>query len=222
MDFLLDHGVTVYPVNPKAVDRARDRFRMSQSKSDGFDAYVLSEFVRTDHGHLRALEPNSEQAQELKMLTRDHQRVQRHNSRLLQQLKVTLKEYYPRPLEVFGDLESKIARDFLKQYPTPQALSQLSRRDWNRFAKRQHHLSEARCIELWEKLNKAQLLVPQYVIRAKAQLLEVLLDELEASIKAVQTYEDKVERFFGSMPAAEIAKTLPGGKKRHHRSESLG
>src|SRR4030095_1747881 len=47
---------TIYPVNPKALDRARDRFRMSQSKSDGFDAYVLAEFLRTDHGHLRALE----------------------------------------------------------------------------------------------------------------------------------------------------------------------
>ena len=34
VDFLLDHGVVVYPVNPKALDRARDRFRMSQSKSD--------------------------------------------------------------------------------------------------------------------------------------------------------------------------------------------
>jgi len=44
VDFLLDHGVVVYPVNPKAVDRARDRFRMSQSKSDSFDAYVLAEF----------------------------------------------------------------------------------------------------------------------------------------------------------------------------------
>src|SRR5262249_24751855 len=27
VDFLLDHGVVVYPVNPKALDRARDRFR---------------------------------------------------------------------------------------------------------------------------------------------------------------------------------------------------
>ena len=212
VDFLLDHGVVVYPVNPKAVDRARDRFRMSQSKSDGFDAYVLSEFVRTDHGHLRALEPNSEQAQELKLLTRDHQRVQRHNRRLLQQLKVTLKEYYPRPLEVFGDLETKIARDFLKHYPTPAALAKLSRKQWQRFATREHHLGESRCNELWEKLHKPQLLVPQHVVRAKAQLLEVLLDELEASIKAVKSYEDKVERFFASMPAAEIAKTLPGAK----------
>ena len=32
VDFLLDHGVEVYPVNPKAVDRVRDRYRMSDSK----------------------------------------------------------------------------------------------------------------------------------------------------------------------------------------------
>lgn len=47
VDFLLDHGVVVYPVNPKALDRGRDRFRMSQSKSDLFDAFVLAEFLRT-------------------------------------------------------------------------------------------------------------------------------------------------------------------------------
>jgi len=34
VDFLLDHGVVVYPVNPKALDRVRDRFGMSQSKND--------------------------------------------------------------------------------------------------------------------------------------------------------------------------------------------
>ena len=120
VDFLLDHGVVVYPVNPKALDRVRDRFRMSQSKSDSFDAYVLAEFLRTDHAHLRALEPNSEQAQELKLLTRDHHRLVRHKTRLSISSSVTLKEYYPRPLEVFADLESKIALDFLTQYPTPR------------------------------------------------------------------------------------------------------
>jgi transposase len=77
VEFLLDHGVVVYPVNPKALDRARDRFRMSPSKSDSFDAYVLAEFLRTDHAHLRALEPNSAEGQELKMLTRDRQRLGR-------------------------------------------------------------------------------------------------------------------------------------------------
>jgi len=71
VDFLLDHGVVVYPVNPKALDRARDRFRQSGAKSDPFDARVLADFLRTDHAHLRPLQPSSEAAQELKLLTED-------------------------------------------------------------------------------------------------------------------------------------------------------
>ena len=212
VDFLLDHGVVVYPVNPKALDRARDRFRMSQSKSDCFDAYVLAEFLRTDQAHLRALEPNSAQAQELKIITRDHHRLVRQKTRLLNQIQVTLKEYYPRPLEVFGDLESNIALDFLKQYPTPQALSKLSRRQWNRFSQREHHLGEVHCQELWEKLSKPQLAMPEHVIRAKAQLLNVLLVQLEGLMEAVESYQQQVQRFFASMPAAKLVETLPGAK----------
>jgi Transposase/Transposase IS116/IS110/IS902 family len=212
VDFLLNHGVVVYPVNPKALDRARDRFRMSQSKSDSFDAYVLADFLRTDHARLRALEPDSAPAQELKIVTRDHQRLMRQKNRLLNQIEVTLKEYYSRPLEVFGDLETKIALDFLKAYPTPQALSKLNRRGWNRFAKRQHHLSEARANELWEKLNKAQLAVPEHVVRAKARLLAALVVQLEAALQAVKQYEEQIKGFFASMPAADLVKTLPGGK----------
>jgi len=212
VDFLLSHGVVVYPVNPKALDRARDRFRMSQSKSDSFDAYVLADFLRTDHARLRALEPDSAPAQELKIITRDHQRIMRQKNRLLNQIEVTLKEYYPRPLEVFGNLETKIALDFLKAYPTPQALSKLNHRGWNRFAKRQHHLSEARANELWEKLNTAQLAVPEHVVRAKVRLLAALMVQLEAAIQAVKQYEEQVKGFFASMPAADLVKTLPGGK----------
>ena len=212
VDFLLDHGVVVYPVNPKVLDRARDRFRMSQSKSDPFDAWVLSEFLRTDHGHLRPLAPNSEQAQELKMLTRDQQRMVRHKTRLLNQLKFTLKEYYPRPIEVFGDLESRVAVDFLKQYSTPTALSKLSRKQWSRFVEQHPHLGQARSTKLWEELKKPQLMVPDHVVRAKAQLLEVLLDQLEASLRTAEKYSDKVERFFASTPAARLVEKLPGGK----------
>jgi transposase len=211
VDFLLDHGVVVYPVNPKALDRARDRFRMSQSKSDSFDAYVLAEFVRTDHGHLRALKPNSEQAQELKLLTRDQQRLVRQKTRLLNQLTTTLKEYYPRPLEVFSDLESNLALDFLKQYPTPQAVSQLTRRQWNRFSKRGHPLGEQRSKELWDKLQQPQLEVPEHVVRAKARLLEVLVAQLFTLRDAV-SYNERIRSFFASMPAAELVRMLPGAK----------
>lgn len=212
VEFLLDHGVVVYPVNPKALDRARDRFRMSRSKTDSFDAYVLAEFVRTDHGHLRALKPNSDAAQELKLLTRDQQRLVRQKTRLLNQLTTTLKEYYPRPLEVFSDLESNLALDFLKAYPTPQDLSQLTRRRWNRFAQREHHLGKERCKELWEQLNQPQLTAPEHVVRAKARLMGALVAQLRPLHDAVESYQERIKSFFACMPAAEWVKTLPGAK----------
>lgn len=120
VDFLLDHGVAVYPVNPKALDRARDRFRQSGAKDDPFDARVLADFLRTDHAHLQALQPSSDAAQELKLLTEDYQRQIRQQTRLVNQLTNTLKAYYPRALDI-AELTTTLAQEFLQAYPNPGA-----------------------------------------------------------------------------------------------------
>ncbi len=211
VDFLLDHGVVVYPINPKALDRARDRFRMSRAKSDPFDARVLAAFVRTDHPHLHALQPSSEAAQELKLLTRDYGRLVRQQTRLLNQLTATLKEYYPRALELFDDLTTQRARAFLTAYPTPEALAALTLKQWQRFARSQR-LSAAQAAELWALLQRPQLPVPPHVARAKARLVQALLTQLVATVQAVAEYREAVTAFFGRLPAAEVARTLPASQ----------
>ena len=209
VDFLLDHGVVVYPVNPKALDRARDRFRQSGAKSDPFDARVLADFLRTDHAHLRALQPSSEAAQELKLLTEDYQRQVRQQTRLVNQLTATLKAYYPRALEG-AELTTVLAREFLQAYPTPDAVAALTARQWQRWA-RAHRLSEARTQELWAILQPPQLPVPAHVVRAKARLMRTLVIQLGPVVAAVEDYRKAVEDFFASLPAAQWARTLPIG-----------
>ena len=210
VDFLLDHGVVVYPVNPKALDRARDRFRQSGSKSDPFDARVLADFLRTDHAHLRPLQPSSEAAQELKLLTEDCQRHIRQQTRLVNQLTATLKAYYPRALEV-AEVTSALAREFLPAYPTPEALTALTERQWQRWA-RAHRLPEARTGELWVVLRQPQLPVPAHVVRAKARLMQSLLEQLKPVVAAVAQYRKAIDDFFASIPTAQWARTLPIGK----------
>ena len=172
VDFLLDHGVVVFPVNPKALDRARDRFRQSGAKSDPFDARVLADFLRTDHAHLQVLQPSSAAAQELKLLTEDCQRHIRQQTRLVNQLTATLKAYYPRALEIAA-LPTPLAREFLQTYPTPEAVAALTERQWQRWA-RAHRLSETRTQALWDVLQQPQLPVPGHVLRAKARLMRSL------------------------------------------------
>src|SRR5262245_16854226 len=197
VDFLLDHGIVIYPVNPKALDRARDRFRQGGAKSDPFDARVLADFLRTDHAHLRALQPSSEAAQELKLLTEDCQRHIRQQTRLVNQLTATLKAYYPRALEV-AEVTSALAREFLPAYPTPEALTALTPRQWQRWA-RAHRLTEARTRELWALLRQPQLPVPAHVVRAKARLMRTLVEQLMPVVAAVAQYRKAIDDFFASM-----------------------
>jgi len=210
VDFLLDHSVVVYPLNPKALDRARDRFRQSGAKSDPFDARVAADFLRTDHAHLAALQPSSEAAQELKYLTEDCQRLIRQQTRLVNQLTATLKAYYPRALEV-AELTTALSRAFLQAFPTPEAASRLTARQWQRWA-RAHRLSETRTAELWAVLQAAQLPVPAHVVRAKARLMLTLVAALAPVVEAVTAYRQVVADFFGRMPAADWARTLPVGE----------
>lgn len=211
VEFLLDHGVVVYPVNPKAVARARDRFRMSASKSDRFDARVAADFLRTDHPHLAALDPSSEPAQELKLLTRDHARLVRQQTRLVNQLTSTLKDYYPQAEKGFGDWTTQVAREFLRTYPTPAALQTRGLAHWRRFARR-HRMGSARTHALWAQFTAPQLPVPEHVVRAKARLVATLVEQLEATHHGVETYRAEIARFFATLPAAQWMKTLPAGQ----------
>jgi hypothetical protein len=187
VDFLLDHGVIVYPINPKALDRARDRYRVSASKSDDFDAHVLASFLRTDQAHLQALQPSSDAAQELKLLTRDYDRLVREQTRLVNQLTATLKEYYPRVFEICVDLTAKRAAAFLRAYPTPAALGALSADAWQQFATA-HRWNAEQAAALWPVLRRPQLPVPTHVARVKSRLALVLLQQLEPVVAAVDDY----------------------------------
>ncbi len=210
VDFLLDHAVLVYAVNPKALDRARDRYRASPAKDDGFDAFVLGQFLRTDHEQLHALRPTSPAAEELKLLSRDYEHWIRQQTRLVNQLTLTLKEYYPRALELFADLTTQTARDFLRRYPTPETLAALRVRQWQGFG-RAHRMPAARAAQLWETLRAPQLPVPEHVVRAKARRTRTLVHELSAVLDAVAEYREAVEGFFATLPAAQLTKTLPAG-----------
>ncbi len=211
VDFLLDHGVVVYPINPKSLDRARDRFRVGGSKSDPFDGKVLALFLRSDHLQLRPLRPNSEAAQELQGLTRDYRRQVHLQTRLLNQLTATLKEYYPRALELGEDLTAGWVQAFLARYPTPAAAAALTEPDWQAFA-HAHRLSPTRTAALWETLQQPQLPLPAHVVRLKARLLQALLRELAPTLATLAEYRQAIDDFFATMPTAEIARSLPVGK----------
>src|SRR5580700_3359084 len=103
-------GRKIYPINPMAVARYRDRHSIAGRKSDHGDAVVLAGILRTDmHAH-RPLPADSELAQAIAVLARAQQdavwaRTGAHNK-----LRSHLREYFPAFLAVFADARGGIMR----------------------------------------------------------------------------------------------------------------
>jgi hypothetical protein len=56
VDALVDRAFVVYAINPKQLDRLRDRFSVAGAKDDRRDAYVQADGLRTDRRLFRRLQ----------------------------------------------------------------------------------------------------------------------------------------------------------------------
>src|SRR5215216_6905697 len=86
-----------------AVDRYRDRYRVSRTKSDAVDALVLANLLRTDAGRHREIPADSEQAVVVSVLARAQQDAIRERCRQTARLRSQLREFYPSALLGFPD-----------------------------------------------------------------------------------------------------------------------
>jgi transposase len=99
-------GYAVFPVNPLQASRYRERHGVSGAKSDGGDAHMLADMVRTDPHQLRPAAGDSPEAEDIKVLARTHKTLIWERTRAVQRLRHQLREYFPAALEAFEDLDA--------------------------------------------------------------------------------------------------------------------
>ena len=59
VETLVENGFSVFSINPKQVDRFRDRFTVAGAKDDSRDALVLASSLRTDRRSYKRVEVES-------------------------------------------------------------------------------------------------------------------------------------------------------------------
>jgi len=209
---LVAAGYTVIAVNPMSTSRYRERHSSSGAKSDPGDARVLAEMVRTDRHNHRPVAGDSELAQAVKVLARAHQSLIWTRQRHVNQLRSTLREFYPAALEAFEDLDSGDALAVLAVAPTPtlgRMLSQSKITAALRRGGRQRRIQE-RAAEIQQILRSDQLAAPHLVAEAmgaSARALVAVLVELNTQVTRL---EDELADRFKQHPDAEIIRSLPG------------
>src|SRR6266498_2600316 len=70
VEALVERGLHVYAINPKQLDRFRDRHTVAGAKDDRRDAFVLADSLRTDLSAFRRVQPDHPRVVELRALSR--------------------------------------------------------------------------------------------------------------------------------------------------------
>jgi hypothetical protein len=119
---------TIYPLNPKAAQRYRERQAPSGTKSDHLDAWSFADALRLDGANWKPLSTQDPLLEQLRLLCRDEITLIEERTALINQLQAALHEYYPTALEAFEDWGCPGAWAFVEAFPTPQALVQAGKR----------------------------------------------------------------------------------------------
>src|SRR6266540_2538621 len=209
-------GRAVYPINPMAVARYRDRHSVAGRKSDHGDSFVLANVLRTDIAMHRPLPADTELAQAIAVLARAQQdavwdRTQAHNK-----LRSVLREFYPAILAAFVDKRDGImrpeARAIMTAAPTPAAAAKLTKTQLVALLKRAGRKRgiEVEAARLRVVLRAGYLHQPQLVEDAYGRQTLALLRLLDAACANADELEMAAATSFALHPDAAIITSLPG------------
>lgn len=209
---LVAAGYTVLAVNPMSTSRYRERFSTSGAKSDPGDAKVLAELARTDAHLHRPIAGDSELAEAIKVLARAHQSMIWTRQRQTNQLRSTLREFYPAALEAFDELGGRDALAILAIASTPTAGRHLSLSKISatlRRAGRQRRI-EQRAAEIQAALRTEQLAAPDLIADAMGVTVAALVAVIGELTTQIASLEAKLADRFEQHPDAKIIRSLPG------------
>jgi transposase len=158
VEMLLDHAFRVFAINPKQLDRFRDRFTVAGAKDDSRDARVLGSSLRTDHAAFRQLAIDDSTVVELREWSRIADELQQERTRLSNRVRQQLWRYYPQAAELTDDVADDWFLTLWQQVPTPAAAVKASEKKIARLLK-EHRIRRLDAIAVLQTLRKPPLFV---------------------------------------------------------------
>lgn len=137
--FLVSEDFTVYAINPKLVERHKDRYNVAGNKTDDIDAFALADISRTDIHKYRPLEYSSEEIRKLKILCGEYSKLIKDKNLLESKVYDVLSKYYPITLTLFSYYNCKTLYKLILKYSTYEELRKISYEDLEHFLKKNRY-----------------------------------------------------------------------------------
>ena len=216
VDTLIEQGFAVFAINPKQLNRFRDRFTASGAKDDRRDAHAAADALRTDRRAFRRVRPDDPQIIHLRELCRMVEDLQQEEARLANRLRDQLYRVDAAWLTLSPAADEPWLWTVLATTPHPDAWGQLARR---RIAPalRAHHIRRVSVDDVRTALQQPRLTVAPGVADAVETRIASLVPQLLLVHAQRLTAAQRIDRLLERLAAAETTESEP----REHRDVEI-
>lgn len=178
IDACLARGLLVFAVNPKQLDRFRDRHTVAGAKDDRRDAWVLADSLRTDLAAFQPVHQEDPVVVQLRELSRAEDDLDGEFRRLANQLRSQVHRLAPDLLALCPGADEPWFWALLEAAPTPTAQRRLTRARVDHLL-RAHRIRRWRGADVVERLQGPSFPHAPGVVEAVEVQIRLILPRLE-------------------------------------------
>ncbi|HET9386091.1 MAG TPA: IS110 family transposase [Gemmatimonadales bacterium] len=216
VDLCVERGFAVYAINPKQVDRFRDRFTVAGAKDDSRDALVIGDSLRTDPQAFRQVRLDAPLIIQLREWSRVDEDLGLELTRLTNQLRDLVYRMAPGLLTVCPAADEPWFWALLREAPTPADHQRLSQRRLERLL-RDHRVRRLGAAQVREVLQQAPVYTAPGVVEAVAAHMQLVLPRIELTAAQRREAERHLARLLDALEAEEP----PAGNRREHSDVAI-
>lgn len=208
VETMMERGFTVHAVNPKQLDRFRDRWSPAGAKDDRRDAWTLADALRTDDKAFRRLDPAAPEIVELREWSRIASDLTRDQTRLVNRARQQLWRYYPQFLKVESNLARPWVRELWGLAPTPEKARRIRTRTVANLLKR-HRVRRMSAEDVLERLREPPVAVAPGTTEAAVAHLEVVWSQLAVTGQQLARAYREMDRLTAAVSGSEKESGTP-------------
>jgi transposase len=206
VDALLDRGFAVHAINPKQLDRLRDRISVAGAKDDRRDARVAAAGLRTDPHLFRQVTAGDPRVVELREWSRLAEELQQERMRLGNRIRQQLWRYYPQLLELGEDVVAEWILTLWTMAPTPAKAARLRETTVAKLLGR-HRIRRLDAMSVLDVLRQPAITVAAGVTEAAVLHLRSLVTRLRLANTEFQQAEQKLDELCAKLSQDAAAAT---------------
>ena len=194
VESLIESNLAVFAINPKQMDRFRDRHTVAGARDDDLDAFVMAGSLRTDQRCFHRVELDEPTIIRLRELSRMNQDLQTDSNRLANQLWEQLRRYYPQTLKLSPAADEAWLWDLLESAPMPSDAAKL-RLTKVKAILRAHRIRRVTAEQVLEELRQPALRLAPGAAEAASEHVQMLLPRL----RLLKQQQEATARRIGAM-----------------------